>query len=186
MRITGGRACGIPLKTPSGNTTRPATDRLRQAIFSSLGERITNTIILDIFAGTGAYALESLSRGAKKSYCIELAKDPLNCIKINFQAVAKSAQLPENSLEIFKADALTWLPLSPQTFDIIFIDPPYPIWPKVADILLPKVSAWSTPLTHIFMEHPGGQIPSLPQNWYHVKTFGKGKNEPTSSLFFIK
>ena len=65
MRITGGSARGIPLSLPKGDAVRPATDALRQAVFSSLAARVPGTRFLDLFAGSGAYGLEALSRGAK-------------------------------------------------------------------------------------------------------------------------
>ena len=67
MRITAGYARGILLNSPKGETTRPATDAARLAIFSSLGDLVENACVLDIFAGTGSYGLEAASRGAKKN-----------------------------------------------------------------------------------------------------------------------
>lgn len=57
MRISGGRARGIPLLAPKGDAVRPATDGMRQAVFSSLGERVNDAWFLDLFAGSGAYGL---------------------------------------------------------------------------------------------------------------------------------
>src|SRR5258705_11275862 len=64
MRISGGVARGIPLVVPKGDAVRPATDGMRQAVFSSLGGRVVDACFLDLFAGSGAYGLEALSRGA--------------------------------------------------------------------------------------------------------------------------
>ncbi len=64
MRITGGNARGIEIFVPKKGEIRPATDAIREAVFSSLGELVENSRVLDAFAGTGAYALEALSRGA--------------------------------------------------------------------------------------------------------------------------
>lgn len=182
MRITGGTARGIQLKTPTGTTTRPATDRLRQAIFSSLASIIPGAKILDIFAGTGAYALEALSRGATEACCIDLAPNPIACIKQNFIQVAKSAQLPTDSLEVIRADALTWTPPVGALFDVIFIDPPYDLWPVVAEKLLPRVTPWGSPNALIFLEHPGELPPPLPPNWQPMRTFGKGRHAPVSLM----
>src|SRR2546422_8173799 len=63
MRISGGVARGIPLVVPKGDAVRPATDGALQAVFSSLGARVTGARFLDLFAGIGAYGLEALSRG---------------------------------------------------------------------------------------------------------------------------
>ncbi len=182
MRITGGKAKSILLKTPSGTGTRPATDRLRGSIFSSLAQELPGTAILDIFAGTGAYALEALSRGAQEAYCVELSAEPIACIKMNFARVAKSAGLEAHSLHIEHTDALTWSPPKGSLFDIIFIDPPYKLWPIVSEKLLPRVASWVKPGTKIFMEHPGEFPPSLPENWTALRSFGRGKHAPVSLL----
>ena len=80
MRITGGRAGGIPLKAPKGNHTRPATDRLRESVFSSLGASIEGCKVADLFAGTGSYGLEALSRGAASSTFFESDHAALNLL----------------------------------------------------------------------------------------------------------
>ncbi|PWU06051.1 MAG: methyltransferase, partial [Verrucomicrobia bacterium] len=71
MKITGGLAKGIPIKSSTKSTLRPATDYLRQAIFSSLGNLVENASFLDLFAGTGAYGLEAWSRGASGGLFVE-------------------------------------------------------------------------------------------------------------------
>ena len=64
VRISGGAARGIELLVPKGDTVRPATDGMRQAVFSSLGARVAGARFVDLFAGSGAYGLEAFSRGA--------------------------------------------------------------------------------------------------------------------------
>ena len=64
MRVTGGLARGIPLRVPAKGGVRPATDYIREAVFNSLAAFVPGTHVLDLFAGTGAYGLEALSRGA--------------------------------------------------------------------------------------------------------------------------
>ena len=71
MRITGGAARGIPLRAPKGSQTRPATDRMREAIFSRLGHRVSQARVADLYAGTGSYGLEALSRGATQVHFFE-------------------------------------------------------------------------------------------------------------------
>ena len=65
MRICGGAARGITLRVPKGDLVRPATDGMRQSLFSSLGARVPDARVLDLFAGSGAYGLEAVSRGAR-------------------------------------------------------------------------------------------------------------------------
>lgn len=182
MRITGGLASNIILKTPTGSTTRPATDRLRESIFSSLGNHIKGKNVLDIFAGTGAYALETLSRGAVSATCIEKTRNVITCIEENWQRVAKSAALTANQLTICHRDALSWEPEPTELFDLIFIDPPYPIWDQVAIKLLPRVATWINSNGLISIEHLSGLMPTLPSNWEVMKTFGKGHKAPVATL----
>ena len=73
MRITGGQAGGRILKVPKGMAVRPTIDRVKQALFNSLGNRVVDARVLELFAGSGALSLESLSRGAKLAVCVELA-----------------------------------------------------------------------------------------------------------------
>jgi 16S rRNA (guanine966-N2)-methyltransferase len=186
MRITGGLASNIILKTPTGSTTRPATDRLRESIFSSLGEKVLEAHVLDIFAGTGAYALEALSRGATAATCIEKARSASLCIAENWKNVSKSAALEPHRLQTFTADALTWQAAPAEQFNLIFIDPPYPIWPEVALKLLPRVAPWLAPHGLISIEHLNGLMPTLPENWSVIKTFGKGHKSPVATLCEIK
>ncbi|HTB63133.1 MAG TPA: RsmD family RNA methyltransferase, partial [Opitutales bacterium] len=90
MRITGGRARGIVLKIPQRGELRPATDYLRQAVFSSLGPRVVGARVLDLFAGTGAYGLEALSRGAAHVTWVDANGSAITAIRANLAAVAKS------------------------------------------------------------------------------------------------
>ena len=128
MRITSGIARGISLDSPKGDTTRPATDAARQAIFSSLGESVIDAKVLDVFAGTGSYGLESASRGATEVYFVENDRRAFQCLKNNIANVSKAlraggsqAKLNTISADFFKASKT----LADKTFDIIFADPPY-------------------------------------------------------------
>jgi len=90
VRITGGKARGIPLAVPRGDAVRPATDALRQALFSSIGARVEGARFLDLFAGSGAYGLEALSRGAASGLFVERDRRTVTCLEKNLAAVSKS------------------------------------------------------------------------------------------------
>ena len=90
MRITGGQARGISLALPKGDAVRPATDALRQAVFSSLAARVSGMLFLDLFAGSGAYGLEALSRGAAGGVFVERDARTAEFIRRNLAAVCKS------------------------------------------------------------------------------------------------
>ena len=128
MRITSGIARGIALDSPRGDTTRPATDAARQAIFSSLGETVQGASILDMFAGTGAYGLEAASRGAARVVFAEIDRRALACLKKNAANVlgALRANGAFATLETLSTDCMR-LPkiFENAKFDIVFADPPY-------------------------------------------------------------
>ncbi len=124
MRITGGQAGGRILKVPKGLAVRPTIDRLKQALFNSLGGRIVSARVLELFAGSGALSLESLSRGAQSAVCVELSPRHAAFIRTNVGA----AGLPVARLTVRTQDVFAALPqllAAGQTFDLILADPPY-------------------------------------------------------------
>ena len=123
MRIISGTARGCKLAEFSTKSIRPTSDRVREAIFSILVSRLGNLsdrIVLDLFAGTGAMGLEALSRGASKATFIELSKEATGLIHKN----AVSAKLLDKT-NIVQADVRHYLTLQKGVFDLIFMDPPY-------------------------------------------------------------
>ena len=184
MRISGGRARGIPLVVPRGNKVRPATDGLRQAVFSSLGARVTECLFLDLFAGSGAYGLEALSRGARGGAWVERQADAVSCIRRNITAVCRSLERPETGLQVLPADAtgVPWQDAVPP--DLVFIDPPYDQIGAVAPRLFRRLSevlgSHRDPL--VVMEMPGEMELSL-EGWSSVKRLGKGVRQPTVCFF---
>lgn len=108
-----------------GTTTRPTSDRVREALFSRLQSRygLEGARILDVFAGTGALAIEALSRGARSALCIEHEKAALAALRRNVAALGLG-----NSLEIAARDFRSALAVQAgkrATFDGVFLDPPY-------------------------------------------------------------
>lgn len=181
MRITGGVARGIPLKTPSGAETRPATDRTREAVFSSLGERVQDTTVLDIFAGTGAYGLEALSRGAVKVGFVENNRKVLAILKANCQSVQKALESGTRQRKI----SIQWLNgdafkgALPYRADLVFMDPPYTLFrTRPADMEKIALSTLAPgERSRLILEHPGDWNPL---NWPAVeirKQLGKPKRD---------
>jgi 16S rRNA (guanine966-N2)-methyltransferase len=124
MRISGGQASGRILKVPKGFAVRPTPDLVKQAVFNSLGERIVNARVLELFAGTGALSLESLSRGAALAVCVEKAQRHAQAIRHNLVV----ASLSPSSLEVRVQDVFAALPqlaAKGTRFDVILADPPY-------------------------------------------------------------
>jgi 16S rRNA (guanine966-N2)-methyltransferase len=121
MRIIAGSAGGIPIKVPQGDT-RPTTDRVREALFSMLGDTIANARILDLFAGSGALGLEALSRGAASVLFVEQNRNAAEIIRLNLQK-ARLANATVRQADVFRT--LADLAKTGQIFDLIFADPPY-------------------------------------------------------------
>lgn len=121
MRIISGQARGRKLTTLPGDNTRPTLDRTREALFNILQTRVFDARVLDLFAGSGALALEALSRGAASAVLCDHSPEACTVIEKNIDAVRvrEKAQL----LRCEAADALTRL--SGRQFDLIFLDPPY-------------------------------------------------------------
>ena len=121
MRIITGCARGTKLKTPKGLSTRPTADRVKESLFSILGNRLEGAHVLDLFAGTGALGLEALSRGAASAVLVDASTSIL--IKQN----ASAAKLTDK-VEVIGADCLRFLRRmahEQRRFDMIFCDPPY-------------------------------------------------------------
>ena len=122
MRIIAGKNRGRKLQTLEGLATRPTLDGTKEAIFSSLGGMLPDYTILDIFGGSGALSLESISRGAKKAYILDNNIEAIEIIKKNAQALNSMKELTilsgdyKQIIGRFKNSKM---------FDIIFIDPPF-------------------------------------------------------------
>jgi 16S rRNA (guanine966-N2)-methyltransferase len=122
MRVTGGIARGIQLRVPTQGGVRPATDYIREAVFNSLAAFVPGTAVLDLFAGTGAYGLESLSRGALRATCVDQRIGAE--LTANAAAVAKSMGLAELPFTKITGDA-TKPGVAEGRFDLVFADPPW-------------------------------------------------------------
>ena len=120
MRIIGGKARGTKLYTLEGLNTRPTLDKVKEAIFNILQNNIKDTIILDLFAGSGAIGLESISRGAKKAILCEKKKKAIQIINKNTQKMKV-----ENKVKIPCIDYRKFLKNTKEKYDLIYIDPPY-------------------------------------------------------------
>jgi len=119
MRVIAGSAGGLTLKAP-GKGTRPTMDRVRAAIFSSLGERVPGARILDLFAGSGALGIEALSRGAASATFVEHHGPTAGLIRRNLHLTHLEGSVQQ-------MDTFRFLDLytEPESVDLIFADPPY-------------------------------------------------------------
>lgn len=124
MRIIGGKSGGRHLKVPKGFDVRPTPDLVKQAVFNSLGGRVPDAVILELFAGSGALSLEALSRGAARATLVEKSARTARMIRENFEVL----QLEGVRFELRVQDAFAaihQLSEGAVKFDLIFADPPY-------------------------------------------------------------
>jgi 16S rRNA (guanine966-N2)-methyltransferase len=119
MRIISGSSGGIPLRVPK-TVLRPTTDRTRSAVFSILADRVKGAVVADLFAGSGAYGLECLSRGSKRAVFVDSDRAAIKTIEAN---LAKSKLVAGGDLLQAKVDSWWTRPSGP--YDLIFADPPY-------------------------------------------------------------
>ena len=134
MRIIAGAARGRGLVSPAGERTRPTSDRLRGALFNILSSRVEGARILDLFAGTGALALEAMSRGALSAVLVDIDRRAVEAIRRNVSAVLDDSA--KERVEIIGSDYRNAVEgLSGAPFDIAFFDPPYALSGAYADAI---------------------------------------------------
>lgn len=184
MRISGGTARGITLRVPKGDAVRPATDGMRQAVFSSLANRIAGARFLDLFAGSGGYGLEAFSRGAAGGLFVEKNAKAVACVRDNILAVAKSMRAAPDSLRVTAADAtqVPWPDATPP--DLVFIDPPYDLITEVSPRLFARLTeVLAAHVDPVIVFEAPGEITLEASGWTCVKRLGKGARQPTVSFF---
>ena len=121
MRVIAGSRRSLPLKTLEGDATRPTADKYKETLFNCIQMDVPGCKFLDLFSGSGAIAIEALSRGAERAVLVENSKAAADVIKQNIHFTKF-----EDQAEIIRADVLSYLArLTKVDFDIIFLDPPY-------------------------------------------------------------
>lgn len=120
MRVITGKARGVALKTPDGLTTRPTTDRVKEALFSIIQFDIPGARVLDLFGGTGQLGIEALSRGAQSAVFVDEREDACSLIRENL----RRTKLSQHGT-VVRSDYMAYLKRCRDRFDIIFLDPPY-------------------------------------------------------------
>jgi 16S rRNA (guanine(966)-N(2))-methyltransferase RsmD len=140
MRIVAGVARGRPLAAPDGVATRPTSDKVRGAVFNVLGQFFEGGAVLDLYAGSGAMALEALSRGCERAVCVERDRAAAEALRRNAERCGFAARV-EIREEV--SAALSRLPRA--AFHLAFLDPPYADGPEDAlSRLAPLLAAGAT------------------------------------------
>lgn len=122
MRVIAGSAKRLQLKTLDGLETRPTTDRIKETLFNMISEYLADSFFLDLFSGSGAIGIEALSRGAAHAIFVENNPKAIECIRQNLKYTKLDDKSQICSMNVL--DALNKLE-GQQTFDYIFMDPPY-------------------------------------------------------------
>jgi 16S rRNA (guanine966-N2)-methyltransferase len=166
MRVVAGSAKGRRL-APVPPGTRPLSDRAREGLFSSLGEAVSGSRVLDLYAGTGANGIEALSRGAREATFVERSGEAIRALRSNLDRTELS-----DMANVVKGDVLRFLGGSkPSPSDLVFLDPPWATPPEMLDSLAGGLAAgWLSPGWTVVLHRPTkGYMPVIPVNWRVAK-----------------
>jgi 16S rRNA (guanine966-N2)-methyltransferase len=164
LRIIGGAWRGRRLRFPAQSEIRPTPDRVRETLFNWLATRIPGARCLDLFAGSGALGLEALSRGAREVVFVE--RDPVAAREVR----ARLAEWGATGGRVQLADAVGFLREPAESFDIVFLDPPFASDLLSRTALLLEEGGWLAADALIYVEtdaHDG--LPDLPHGWQVTK-----------------
>jgi 16S rRNA (guanine(966)-N(2))-methyltransferase RsmD len=129
MRVVAGVAGGMRLDAPSGRDVRPVPDKVREALFHVLGERIAGAAALDLFAGSGAVGIEALSRGAASCVFVERSPRVRQVLERNLAHTRLAPRAHVLQCDAFRCAAA--LARLDRVFDFVFLGPPFPLWDDV-------------------------------------------------------
>ena len=171
MRVITGSARGCRLKELEGMETRPTTDPVKEGLFNIIQFDIEGRKVLDLFAGTGQLGIECLSRGVASAVFVDLRTDAVKLIRENLKATRLS-----DKARVVSGDSMEFLKSLRESFDLIFLDPPYEaglLEPAIAHIA--KFDILS-PHGIIVAEHPVGMaLPALAAPYRLHRTYRYGK-----------
>jgi 16S rRNA (guanine966-N2)-methyltransferase len=167
MRVIAGTAGGLPLVAPKRGGARPTTDRVKESMFAALGpDKLVDATVLDLYAGSGALAIEALSRGALRALLVEREHSAIDAIRRNLTTTRLQGQARVQGSTV--STFLHGKPPAEQPFDLVFLDPPYGAAPSdVARVLAGlDESGWLSRRATIVLERPpdGGPV-AAPASW---------------------
>lgn len=123
MRVISGTFRGRKLKSLKGDSTRPTTDKVKESIFNMIGPYFDGGVALDLFAGSGGLAIEAVSRGMEKAYCVDKNYQAIKIIRDNVEST--QAQDKFSIMKMSANQAIRQFSEDGRQFDLIFLDPPY-------------------------------------------------------------
>jgi 16S rRNA (guanine966-N2)-methyltransferase len=183
MRIVGGRWRGRPLRAPKGEGTRPTSDRVREALFDALCARLGSDLgggaVLDLYAGTGALALEALSRGASRAVLVENDRGALVAMAANVDSLGAGSAVVTIPGDASGAGLARAASLGP--FSLLLIDPPYRIDAACIDSAMRSLSAAGAldDGAVVAYEHATGSGASTVEGFESLRTYVYGDTAVT-------
>lgn len=173
MRIIAGRARGTQLLAPKGMDTRPTQDKVKESLFSMIQWDIPDACVLDLFAGSGALALESISRGAREAVLVDKSREALDCIRRNIAKLRVEEQT--TVLPCDWEQALPQLSRSGKQFDLVFLDPPYRMTDLGSICRRMQELSLLAPDAVLVLEHRTGVEPVMPEGFvlFKERTYGE-------------
>ena len=164
MRVVAGEFKGRRLRAPRGMRTRPTADRVREALFSMLGD-VSGVRVLDLYAGSGALGIEALSRGAASAVFVERDPRAAAAIEHNLRSLGLDQA-------VRRQDALRFLARGEGTYDLVFCDPPYDSVPRIAGPLAERLPALLSRGARIVTESDKRSPLELPLALLAERTYG--------------
>jgi 16S rRNA (guanine966-N2)-methyltransferase len=167
LRVIAGSAGGLSLVAPKGRVARPTTDRVKESVFGALGpERLVDASVLDLYAGSGALAIEAISRGAARAVLVERDHAAVTAIRRNLTTtrLRDRARVQDSTVATFLAGR----PPAEQPFDLVFVDPPYAVASAASGRVLIGLdeSGWLADGAVVVLERSSEAAPvATPEPW---------------------
>lgn len=165
LRITSGTLRGRRIPVPAGDV-RPTSERARQAYFNIIGDRVQNARFLDLYAGSGIFSFEALSRGAKSATAVDLDK-------WNFESIAKQCATLGVPVTTVAGDVITVLKRTRDPFDLVYADPPYN-YSQYGDLVRAIGELKLAPEAIVAVEHRRGSTP-FEENFGRLSAFRRAE-----------
>lgn len=167
MRVVAGNLRGRSIEAPKGSTTRPTSDRVREAVFSAIMSRYgigPDTHVGDLFAGSGALGIEALSRGAAHAVFVESDRSARTCLSRNITSLGLADRATVDARDVFRTGAAV---LRGEPFSLLFLDPPYRIVPaRIRELLAGLATAGAIADGAVIVyEHRTGTLAEWPQGF---------------------
>jgi 16S rRNA (guanine966-N2)-methyltransferase len=159
MRVIAGTAGGRKLKAPDTDGTRPATDRVREAVFSTIGTWVEDAVVADLYAGSGSFGIEALSRGARSAVFVENGRKALLTLRENIATVGLGGTVVSTSVQAY-------LNRSEARFHLVFMDPPWPQETSQMEADLESLDPLLAPNAEVVVSRRHtDQVPAIPETW---------------------